>query len=60
MEDKGSVPRTHINFSINTYSSIFWRYMGILNVLLLRHGADYPSLNSAEYITVRNITSMPL
>jgi len=62
MEAMGSVPGKHINFSVNTYrsSSVFKRSLGILNVLLLRNGSDYSSLNSTEYITVWNITSMPL
>jgi len=62
MEAKGSIPRKHINFSVNTYrsGSAIKRSLGILNVLLLRNGADYSSLNSTEYITVWNITSMPL
>jgi hypothetical protein len=57
MEDKGSVPG---NQNVDPTSSVFKRGLGILNVLLLRNGADYSSLNSDEYITVWNITSMPL
>jgi hypothetical protein len=51
---------THTDQNVDPTSSVFKRSMGILNVLLLRNGVDYSSLNSTEYITVWNITSMLL
>ena len=51
---------THTDQNVDPTSSVFKRSLGILNVLLLRNGADYSSLNSIEYITVWNVTSMPL
>jgi hypothetical protein len=56
MGDQGSVSGKYVNFCINTYkpyldptSFVSDGYLELLNIQLLEHGTDYPSINSVEY-----------